>query len=102
MKPAGKLERLYDRRSSSLTGDLAFFIKPTFWAGRRARDDSNDIALVGVGNGKEPPPGRKAERDPAVLADGVIGVGARERFLGKAPDLGWQLAIRRPEPRRRA
>lgn len=55
VKPAGKSERLYDRRSSSLSWGLAFFIKPTFWACRRpCADDMDDIVLFGVGNGKEP------------------------------------------------
>ena len=42
VKPAGKSERLYDRRSSSLSWDLAFFIKPTFWACRPPGADDMD------------------------------------------------------------
>src|SRR5262245_46262653 len=50
VKPAGKSERLYDRRSPSLARDLAFFIEPTFWACRRpCGDDADDVTRVGVG-----------------------------------------------------
>jgi hypothetical protein len=59
--------------------DLAFFIEPTFWAGRRpCADDSNDIVLVGVGYGEEAPTVRKPEGDPARFADRVVGVNARD------------------------
>lgn len=70
VNPPGKSERLYDRRSSSLSWDLAFFIKPTFWACRRpCADYADDIALFGMGHGKEPLAVREAEGDPARLAD---------------------------------
>ena len=69
--------RRYDRRSSSLMGDLAFFIEPTFWASRRAgADDPDGIVLIGVGHGEEPPSIRQTKCDPAILADRVIGIGA--------------------------
>ena len=79
VKPAGKSERLYDRRRSSLAGGLAFFIKPTFWACRRpGADDTNGVALVGVGNGEQPRTVRHSERDPSGLVDRMIGVGTRD------------------------
>jgi hypothetical protein len=53
--PAGKSDRLYDLRSSSLLRDLAFLIEPTFWACRRpCADDANDVTLFGMGHGEEP------------------------------------------------
>lgn len=56
VNPAGKSERLYERRISALPRELAFFIEPTFCACRRPRaDEVDEIVLVGVGYGKKPP-----------------------------------------------
>ena len=74
MKPAGKSERLYDRRSSSLSRDLAFFIEPTFWACRRpCADDVDGIALVGMGYREASLAVREPKGDPSGFIDGVTG-----------------------------
>lgn len=75
-----KSDRLYCCRSSSVGLRLALFIDLPLDAGRLAcTDDPDYISAVCMGHDEKPPARGHAERDEALLAEGVIRIQAGYR-----------------------